>query len=450
MHFITFLFFLPVLVVLAAPEGYKYKEPALRHEQSDANAFQPIVVSDLSCKNLESGTDNLHVINSQTIGRIVNQQQQQNYHGQVTGKLQTHNYNPVPHVIPTQLYHHSQEINEQSGEALNTLTPPSVQLPINYSPAVQPAAQVPVPSFNNAPNTDRTPAYFYQQTAGHSQSVDLNNQQHYFVAGAGSQQQQQQQQQHHQQQANKGLLNPISTSNLPIQTNIISNHKYEHSFGSANSLLPHVTNNLNTVPGFGFDNSPLRPLDGQLSQIIKETYSTAPLDPTIEKHIYVHVPPEELEEANHLKLQPQSLPTAPKKHYKIIFIKAPSVSTSSHYAHLAAAAAPQVEEKTLVYVLAKKPDEPSAEFLQQLQQTAYKTNKPEVYFIKYKSHNEQKINSALNVGGGGDAANNRFALNSNTFTDIRTNSESNNVDVSVTSSSLTDDLKHKVYGVPLQ
>uniref|UniRef100_A0A1B0AHE0 DM5 domain-containing protein n=1 Tax=Glossina pallidipes TaxID=7398 RepID=A0A1B0AHE0_GLOPL len=448
MHLISFVCFLPLSIVLAAPEGYKYREPVARLEQGNAqaNAFQPIVVSDLSCKNnVDSGADILPVINSQTTGRVVNHEQQ-HYHGQLSGKFPTHNYNAIPQVIPTQLYHHSQEINGQTGEVLNTLTPPSVQLPINNSPAVQLTPQVPVQSFHNAPNTgaDQTLAYFAQQAAGLSQSVNLNNQQHYFVAGAQQQQHQQHQQQHQQQyqqqqQIHKGFAKPIHTNHLPVQSNI-------NSFGSAHSLSSHhlTNNNFNTIPTFGLNSSPLHTLDGQLSQVIQEAYSTAPLDPTIEKHIYVHVPPEELEETTgSLKLPPQSLPTAPKKHYKIIFIKAPSVSTSSHYAHLAAAAAPQVEEKTLVYVLAKKPDEPSAEYLQQLQQTAYKTNKPEVYFIKYKSHNEQKTNGIVNIG--------------DSFTDIRTNNESNNVDVSVTSSSssatsssLTEDHKHQVYGVPLQ
>ncbi|KAL9892778.1 uncharacterized protein ACN2A1_008187 [Glossina fuscipes fuscipes] len=410
MRFISFLCFLPLSIVLAAPEGYKYREPVARLQQGNApaNAFQPIVAT----------------------GRLVNHEQQ-HYQGQLSGKLQTHNYKTVQQVIPTQLYHHSQDVNGQTGEGLSTLTPPSVQLPINYSPAVHLTPQVPVQSFHNAPNAgaDQTSAYFSHQAAGLSQNVNLNNQQHYFVAGA---------QQQPQQQGNKGFVKPIHTTHLPIQSNI-------NSFSSLSSH--HLTKNFNTIPTFGA----LHPLDGQLSQVIQEAYSTAPLDPTIEKHIYVHVPPEELEEtASSLKLPPQSLSTAPKKHYKIIFIKAPSVSTSSHYAHLAAAAAPQVEEKTLVYVLAKKPDEPSAEFLQQLQQSTYKTNKPEVYFIKYKSHNEQKTNGFVNIGNG--------------FTDIRTDIESNNVDASVTSSSsssssssasatsssLTEDLKHRVYGVPLQ
>ncbi|XP_055907600.1 hornerin-like [Eupeodes corollae] len=134
-------------------------------------------------------------------------------------------------------------------------------------------------------------------------------------------------------------------------------------------------------------------LNGALGNVIRETFANAPLDPTIEKHIYVHVPPEDLEEkAPRQQIQTQA--AAAKKHYKIIFIKAPSVSQPVNYAQIANAGAS--EEKTIVYVLVKKPDEPSYQEIQQIQQSA-KPSKPEVYFIKYKTRNEQQGGF---IGGG--------------------------------------------------
>ncbi|KAL5289616.1 hypothetical protein ACFFRR_009589 [Megaselia abdita] len=103
--------------------------------------------------------------------------------------------------------------------------------------------------------------------------------------------------------------------------------------------------------------------------------------PIIHKHIYVHVPPASIEKDDeHPRIR--SKPFTPQKHYKIIFIKAPSQSirpilpaVSSH------------EEKTLIYVLHKKP-----EIGDIVLPTAPPTqpSKPEVYFIKYKAKTEEK------------------------------------------------------------
>lgn len=71
---------------------------------------------------------------------------------------------------------------------------------------------------------------------------------------------------------------------------------------------------------------------------------------------------------------------APQKHYKIIFIKAPTAPTPTAPVIPLQA---QNEEKTLVYVLVKKPeDQPEISI-----PTAAPTQptKPEVYFIRYKT-----------------------------------------------------------------
>lgn len=103
--------------------------------------------------------------------------------------------------------------------------------------------------------------------------------------------------------------------------------------------------------------------------------------PTITKHIYVHVPQPEKEEI----IQPRWIqPSPPNKHYKIIFIKTPD---AQKLGPIKIPAQPQNEEKTLVYVLSKKPDTQQDIIVQPQVQT--KPSKPEVFYIKYKTKSEQ-------------------------------------------------------------
>ena len=114
------------------------------------------------------------------------------------------------------------------------------------------------------------------------------------------------------------------------------------------------------------------------------------------KHFYVHAAPEE-----HEVVRPRTpivLP-APQKHYKIIFVKAPSESSPPS---LIAPIQPQNEEKTIVYVLVKKPDEQPDVVLPKIEQKP--PSKPEVYFIKYKNKEDSQavINNIVqdyNKGG---------------------------------------------------
>ncbi|XP_066155439.1 uncharacterized protein [Euwallacea fornicatus] len=103
-----------------------------------------------------------------------------------------------------------------------------------------------------------------------------------------------------------------------------------------------------------------------------------PEAPLITKNIYIHVAPEEP------PLPPQVLPalSTPRKNYKILFIKAPSLASQRQVIHVSAPQAP-VEEKTLVYVLVDKNQAKPV-----LVPTAASTqsSKPEVYFIKYKAN----------------------------------------------------------------
>nr|NP_001298670.1 uncharacterized LOC106108388 precursor [Papilio polytes]BAM18951.1 cuticular protein PpolCPT1 [Papilio polytes] len=113
------------------------------------------------------------------------------------------------------------------------------------------------------------------------------------------------------------------------------------------------------------------------------------------KHYYVHAAPEEPEVPK--IRQPIVLPPA-QKHYKVIFIKAPAAPAQ---APQIIPVQPQNEEKTIVYVLVKNPEEAKNIVIPKVEQKP--PTKPEVYFIKYNNKQDsQVINdivSDLNKGG---------------------------------------------------
>ncbi|XP_050071755.1 uncharacterized protein LOC126559625 [Anopheles maculipalpis] len=115
----------------------------------------------------------------------------------------------------------------------------------------------------------------------------------------------------------------------------------------------------------------------------------APQQQIVQKHIYVHVPPPEPEQS----FQQQIVgPGLRQKHYKIIFIKTPHVQPSA--AQLALQQS-QTEEKTIVYVLVKKPEALGDISLPAPPVT--KPSKPEVYFIKYKTNTEE-VQAPIGLG----------------------------------------------------
>uniref|UniRef100_A0A182XXU7 DM5 domain-containing protein n=1 Tax=Anopheles stephensi TaxID=30069 RepID=A0A182XXU7_ANOST len=102
--------------------------------------------------------------------------------------------------------------------------------------------------------------------------------------------------------------------------------------------------------------------------------------PVIQKHFYYHVAPEEPKAA----AEASTLTITPRKHYKVIFIKAPSVSAN---AGAAAQAASRTEEKTIVYVLVNKPAQAKAGSVADA--SSFSSGKPEVYFVKYQGKDAQ-------------------------------------------------------------
>lgn len=99
--------------------------------------------------------------------------------------------------------------------------------------------------------------------------------------------------------------------------------------------------------------------------------------PVVHKHVYVHVPPPD----NEYPAARKPIHVAPpQKHYKIVFIKAPTPPTPTAPV---IPAQQQDEEKTLIYVLVKKPEEQPEIVIPTPAPT--QPAKPEVYFIRYKT-----------------------------------------------------------------
>ncbi|KAF9802413.1 hypothetical protein SFRURICE_009095 [Spodoptera frugiperda] len=106
-----------------------------------------------------------------------------------------------------------------------------------------------------------------------------------------------------------------------------------------------------------------------------------PQQPIVHKHVYVHVPPPDNDIPAPRK--PIWVPP-PQKHYKIVFIKAPTPPTPTAPI---IPVQPQNEEKTLVYVLVKKPEEQPDIVIPTPAPT--QPSKPEVYFIRYKTQKQE-------------------------------------------------------------
>lgn len=111
-----------------------------------------------------------------------------------------------------------------------------------------------------------------------------------------------------------------------------------------------------------------------------QTQSVQSQQPIITKHFYVHAAPED----------PEEKATGPRfvqigrarKNYKIIFIKPPTYDLTSQIIPVI----PPTEEKTIVYVLSKKPT--LDQNIQLPEPAPTEPSKPDVFFIKYKTQQE--------------------------------------------------------------
>lgn len=172
----------------------------------------------------------------------------------------------------------------------------------------------------------------------------------------------------------------------------ISNYKniltsgtgYEPKFNEDHEINNIIDSGLETGFGTtGFSEASKEPFSNSYKN---EIGSTVPA--TVHKHIYVHEAPPDEEEVR--SQRPIQVPQ-PQKHYKIIFVKLPTVPTPTLPT---IPVIPQNEEKTLVYVLVKKPEEAPEIVIPTPPPTA--PSKPEVYFIRYKAPKQPYRNGDVN------------------------------------------------------
>ncbi|XP_045489919.1 uncharacterized protein LOC123690540 [Pieris rapae] len=152
-------------------------------------------------------------------------------------------------------------------------------------------------------------------------------------------------------------------NNNPISIYTMNGNAIQNTYAHANSFL----NNLND--GYSQAN--------QLSKIPSDNLGVASQttqSPSIIKHIYFHVPQPEIEEYVRPN-RPQA-----KKTYRILFIKLPAQTLfNSQTQSIIKPSA--IEEKTLIYVLIKKPEEK-----QIIVPTSHKLSEHEVVFVKYRGN----------------------------------------------------------------
>lgn len=155
---------------------------------------------------------------------------------------------------------------------------------------------------------------------------------------------------------NSGITQSLSSSSL--------DNGFAQSLTSAND-------NLNSALSTGLAQS-------NFNTAVNPSPANPPVTPIIHKHIYFHVPPPEIEEPE--RVTPP--PPPPKKNYKILFIKVPSQESKSNLIRLQQQIEQMnqaaVEEKTLIYVLVKKPEEPEPVVLPEP-----KPSEHQVYFVRY-------------------------------------------------------------------
>jgi len=118
--------------------------------------------------------------------------------------------------------------------------------------------------------------------------------------------------------------------------------------------------------------------------------------PKVYKHISIHIPPkDEFEVPMKRVIRPMGVPD---KHVNIIFVKAPSSSSSQNTEIILPE---QNEQKTIVYVLLRKSEASSDIKIRQPEPA--KPPRPEVFFVKYGSgEGEGQQDSQTNVGATGD------------------------------------------------
>ncbi|XP_047524441.1 uncharacterized protein LOC125062504 [Pieris napi] len=154
-------------------------------------------------------------------------------------------------------------------------------------------------------------------------------------------------------------------NNNPYSVDTLNGNAIQNTYSSqdTNSFLNNVNNGY----------SPANQLSKIQSDILGVTSQTTQ-SPSIIKHIYFHVPQPDVEE-NVRPIKPQA-----KKTYRIVFIKLPA-QTLFNSRTQSIIKPSTIEEKTLIYVLIKKPEEK-----QIIVPKSHKLSEHEVVFVKYKEN----------------------------------------------------------------
>uniref|UniRef100_A0A6P7GIY5 Protein rtoA-like n=1 Tax=Diabrotica virgifera virgifera TaxID=50390 RepID=A0A6P7GIY5_DIAVI len=230
--------------------------------------------------------------------------------------------------------------------------------------------------FNDGPSSGSHHSGSFLSSSSNGVNSGLNGGYNYPIPNSGSH--------------NSGSLLPSGSQNSGSFLNNIPSINYG-SPSLSGSLFPSASSNLNSgspfnnVPSsnygspnlFSGDSRPSPSFSNNNGLFPGDSHSSPSFGPVPEqKHVYVYVaPPEPEAESKQLHI-----PAAPVNH-KIIFIKAPSQSASrTHVVPLGAD-----QEKTLVYVLVKKPEDPEVHLRTPAPTLA---SKPEVYFIRYKTEKD--------------------------------------------------------------
>lgn len=185
-----------------------------------------------------------------------------------------------------------------------------------------------------------------------------------------------------QQDYTSSLANSASSSSFP---GALQQSAGAASFGSSQNGFSSAAGSsagsvVNSRFGSGSSSSSASQGSSRYQGAAAAAYADAQqLEPIITKNFYFEAAPEEPEESQ----APRFIPIGrPQKNYKIIFIKTPAFGLNSQVIPIV----PPNEEKTIVYVLSKRP-----EFNQDVELPAApvtEATKPEVFFIKYKNEAE--------------------------------------------------------------
>ncbi|XP_016950621.1 uncharacterized protein LOC108024934 [Drosophila biarmipes] len=194
-------------------------------------------------------------------------------------------------------------------------------------------------------------------------------------------------QQQVQSQAQAGQPRPLSTpqfANLAEQSLIqqaLLAPKVQQVLSGGELSTPYPTF-LTQNQASAYQQQPTQLVGNLALNALPQSYQPQHHQHLVSKDIYVHVPPAEEPEDRYS--QTVIPPPPARKHYRIVFIKAPTPSATK--AALRIKQAP-VEEKTIIYVLTKKPD--PLDLQAAVEELAPKQpSKPEVFFIKYKTQEE--------------------------------------------------------------